>query len=134
MIVFITTRGHGYTVDPLHDGSFDFDVPKVRTATYEALFRARKVPSATYIFSDIERLTPAELHLAADLYRGFGEAGLTRLNDPAKVMSRFELLRALHRSGINPFNVHRADDDPRPARFPVILRRGFDHRLPELAL
>lgn len=130
MIVFITTRGHGYTIDPLVRGLFDFDLPKVRTANYEDLFRARNVPAATYVFTDIERLSPAELHLAADLYRGFGEAGLVRLNNPAAVLGRYELLRALHRNGFNPFNAYRADDQPRPARFPVILRQEFDHKRP----
>lgn len=134
MIVFITTRGHDYTVAPLMDGTFDFGVPKVRAVTYDKLFRARKTPSATYVFTDFERLSPAELRLAADLYQGFGEAGLRRLNDPARVMGRYQLLRALHRTGFNPFTAYRADDEPRPSRFPVFLRREFDHELPQRKL
>lgn len=130
MIVFITTRGHGDTVAPLVDGQFEFKTPKVGVATYDQLFRARKAAAATYIFSDIERLQPMELRLAADLYRALGEAGLTRLNNPAIAMSRYELLRALRRADFNPFDAYRAEDRPRPARFPVILRREFDHRPP----
>ena len=130
MIVFITTRGHGDTVAPLVNQQFGFKTPKVRIAAYDQLFRARKAAAATYIFSDIERLQPIELRLAADLYRALGEAGLARLNNPAIAMGRYELLRALRRADFNPFNAYRAEDQPRPARFPVILRREFDHRPP----
>jgi hypothetical protein len=131
MIVFVTTRGHSYTIAPLMYGTFDFGVPKVRAVAYDDLFRARKVPSATYVFTDFERLSSAELHLAAQLYRGLGETGLKLLNDPARVLGRYQLLRSLHRAGFNPFNAYRADDEPQPKRFPVILRREFDHQLPQ---
>ena len=130
MIVFITTPGHTATVAPLFDGRFDQKLPRVGVATYDQLFRARRLPAATYIFSDIERLYPWELRLASELYRAFGEAGLTRLNNPAIVKSRYELLRALYAAKYNPFNAYRADDLPRPERFPVILRREADHRPP----
>ena len=42
-------------------------------------------------------------------------------------MSRVELLRSLNAAGINPFDVMRADESPRPTRFPVFLRFEMDH-------
>jgi len=30
-------------------------------------------------------------------------------------------------SGINPFNIFRADEDPRPMQFPAFLRFEMDH-------
>jgi hypothetical protein len=134
MIVFITTRGHSNTVKSLFKRSFDFDLPLVRALSYDELFFARTVSSATYIFTDIERLSPPELQLAADLYRSLGELGFKRLNDPAFVLSRFALLRNLYQKGFNPFNAYRADDEPKPTRFPVILRREFDHDSPHRTL
>lgn len=130
MIVFVMTRGHEYTVAPLANRSFGFKLPEVRTASYDRLFRARKVSAATYVFCDIERLAPSELQLAGELYSALGEAGLVRLNNPAVAMGRYELLRSLHDAGFNPFNAYRAEEQPRPKRFPVILRREFDHDRP----
>ncbi|HEY3145326.1 MAG TPA: hypothetical protein VGJ75_03200 [Dongiaceae bacterium] len=134
MIVIITATGHEYALAPLAKGGYGFPVPPVRITTYERLLTARRVRRATYIFTDLDRLAPWELRLAADLYRRMREAKLTCLNNPARAMSRFELLRALHRAGVNPFDVYRADEQPRPKRFPVFLRPEDSHRVrkPEL--
>jgi hypothetical protein len=92
------------------------------------------VPRATYIFADLERLSSWELQLAATIHRRLTKRGMRCLNDPARAMTRFELLRTLHRAGINPFNVYRADEQPRPARFPVFLRDEDHHASPPPAL
>lgn len=130
MILFVTTRGHESTVLSLVRGKFGAKLPHVRVANYDKLFRAEKTLSATHVFTDFERLQPWELGLAADLYRSLGGIGIRRLNDPARVKSRYELLRALHHEGINPFQVYRAEDRPCPKRFPVFLRYEFDHGQP----
>jgi hypothetical protein len=127
MIILITTRGNGRTLDSLPNRTFGVATPDFRITHYERLFRAWRVPRATYIFGDLERLTPWELRVAADLYRSMTAAGLRCLNDPAKAMARVELLDALCRAGINPFSAMRADTQPRPARFPVFLRFEDDH-------
>jgi len=130
MIVFVTSRGHEYTVASLVGGKFGFPTPVVEVVSYERLLRTGRVRRATYVFTDIERLSPWELRAAADLFRALSDAGLRCLNDPARVKSRVELLRALHRAGINPFDVYRADEQPRPERFPVFLRFETDHGWP----
>ena len=127
MIVMITTRGNGYTLRTLAKGTFGVPVPTFRLTHYERLLRCWHVPRATYIFGDIERLAPWELRLAADLYRSMTEAGLRCLNDPARALSRLALLRGLHHADINPFNAYRADEQPRPERFPVFVRHEDDH-------
>jgi hypothetical protein len=134
MIVVITVRGHGYTFSTFGDGTFGFPAPTVRTMTYDRLWRARKVPRATYVFADLDRLANWELRLAADLYRRMREAKLTCLNNPARVMSRVELLQALYRAGLNPFDIYRADEHPQPKRFPVFLRTEDTHRSPKPTL
>jgi len=128
MIYVITARGHGYTLESFSNGTYGFAAPDLRMTTYEKLFLARWVPRATYIFTDIDRLAPWELRLAADLYRRMREVKLKCLNNPARAMSRFELLRTLYLAGLNPFNVYRADEHPRPERFPVFLRLEDMHR------
>lgn len=122
MIIVITVAGHAYTFKSFRDGTYGFPAPALRTMTYERLFFATRVPRATYIFTDLDRLAPWELRLAGDVYRRMRKAKLTCLNNPARAMSRMELLRALHRAGLNSFDVYRADEQPRPNRFPVFLR------------
>ena len=130
MIVAITTRGHGDTLASLTNGTFGFPLPKFAVASYDAMICAARVANATYIFTDLERLAPWELRAAGELYRALNERGLRCLNDPGRAMSRVELLRALNAVGINRFNVMRAEERPRPAQFPVLLRHEDDHWRP----
>jgi hypothetical protein len=127
VIVLITTRGNDYTLASLVEGTYGVPTPTFRTTHYERLLGAWRVPRATYVFADLERLAPWELRLAADLYRAMTAAGLRCLNNPARAMARVELLTALHNAGVNPFSVYRADTTPRPARFPVFIRSENDH-------
>jgi hypothetical protein len=70
---------------------------------------------------------PWELRLAARLYGVLKQAGCKVLNDPARGMAKYQLLRTLNRAGINRFTTYRADDLPQPARFPVFVRTESDH-------
>jgi hypothetical protein len=130
MLVFITTRGHEMPLKALFAQSMGIPTPPVRVGTYDELFQVGQVRRGTFIFTDIERLYPWEARLAADMYRSLRSAGLQCLNDPARVLTRYELLRTLHREGINPFDVYRAEDRPRPKRFPVFVRDAQDHGVP----
>lgn len=127
MIVFITTPGHWTTFRSLVDGTFGFPTPQVSATEYHHLFRARTVPRATYVFADIDRLSAWELRVACEFYGMLRSAGVRCLNNPARAKSRVELLRALYTAGLNPFNVYRADEQPRPARFPVFVRFEAGH-------
>jgi hypothetical protein len=130
MIVLLTAPWHSYTLRKLKPTEHRFPLPRIRFMNYERLYRSFVVPRATYIFADIERLSPLELRTAADHYRMLTEKGVRCLNDPARVLSRFELLRTLHAQGVNPFRAYRADDAPRPHRYPVFLRYEGDHGTP----
>lgn len=131
MIVFVTAFGDDYCLAGLKRWPFEADwLPVVGTTHYDRLFRADRLPRATYVFVDIDRLYPWERYLAAERHRTMTAAGLQCLNDPARVLDRYPLLRALARERINPFDVYRADDAPRPRRFPVFLRRESDHVQP----
>lgn len=134
MIFLVTAPGHHYTSRGLREWPFADDVPTVKATDYRKLFRHETVPRATYVFADIDRLYAWERPLAAEMFRAMVAAGLRCFNDPARVLTRYPLLRALHREGINPFNVYRADDAPRPERFPVFIRHESDHEWPHVAL
>jgi hypothetical protein len=128
VIILLACRGHTWTLDSMVKGTFGVPTPRIRAMSYDRLFRALTLPRATYLFGDIERLAPWELALAAEHFRLLKRKGCHCLNDPARAMSRVELLGALHEAGINPFSVYRADERPRPSRFPVFLRTENDHR------
>ena len=69
MIVYITTRGHSRTLRSLIRRTFGFPTPHMVLLSYERLLNARRMPRATYIFADLERLAPWELRLAAELFK-----------------------------------------------------------------
>jgi hypothetical protein len=125
MIFFVTTASHMYTFPPV--ARFP-DAPKIRCVSYDRLFRSRRVPAGTWIFTDFDRLSFWELELASRVYRRLRDAGLTVLNDPAVACQRFSLLRRLHRQGFNRFAVWSIEEGEWPDRYPVFLRAQSAHR------
>ena len=132
MLRFLTTRGHEYTVKNLVNGTMEGEkVPPCTVESYDGFLRRNEVEAGTYIFTDIERLTPWELRVAAEAYGVLAGDGRCRvLNNPARVMARFELLRSLQAAGINNFEVIRADEHRWPERYPVFVRHEQDHGRP----
>ncbi|MEZ5831180.1 MAG: hypothetical protein R3D05_08360 [Dongiaceae bacterium] len=131
MLRFVATRSHRYTTWPLRR---IFGRSNVSVWHYDRLFRQHSLPAGTWVFTDHERLDPYELRLAAEIARLLRAGGAQLLNDPARVRCRVDLLRALHRAGINRFSAWRADEAPQPDRFPVFIRAECDHLLPHSGL
>jgi hypothetical protein len=125
MICFVATGAHSYTYK--HLLAFP-RVPEIEVWSYDRLFRARRLPRATWIFTDVDRLNFWELELAARVYRNIVSAGWPALNDPATVAQRFSLLRRLHRAGLNRFNAWSVEAEEWPERYPVFLRTRSAHR------
>jgi hypothetical protein len=132
MVRFLTTRGHEYTVRRLvRRDMCGAKVPPCSVKCYDRFLRQSQVPCGVYIFTDIERLTPWELRLTSAAYSTLAADSRCRvLNNPARVMSRYELLRNLREQGINEFEVIRADELRWPTRYPVFLRHEQDHGRP----
>jgi hypothetical protein len=97
---------------------------------YEDLTRTKRLPAGTYIFSDVERLSPAEAEVAAQVWEVLSSSGeqLCLLNHPTRSMRRYELLRMLYKRGSNKFNIYRLTELQTPQSFPVFLRGENDHR------
>ena len=123
MIIVITTASHGYTLKTLTEFS-----PNVRQASYPVIFRRRRLPRATYVFTDFDRLGVWQQELAAHLYRALRDAGCRVLNDPARAILRLPLIRRLYAEGINSFNAWPAEELSSVDRFPVFLRTRSAHR------
>jgi hypothetical protein len=132
MLRFLTTRGHEYTVKHLTDAKMEgASVPPCAVENYDEFLRKKATPCGVYIFTDMERMTPWELRVASEAYEVLAKDGRCKvLNNPARIMCRYELLRNLREEGINEFDVIRADERRWPERYPVFLRHEQDHGRP----
>lgn len=131
MIVFVVTSGHSYT----HQAVVGADPGlSVEFLFYGDMAKLKALPRATYIFGDMDRLPTEVLRIAGKLYRQLKDQGLRVLNDPARVLSRYGLLRRLNDAGLNDFNAYRAEEGTPDCRWPAFLRTDGDHitPLPEL--
>jgi hypothetical protein len=124
MIRLVTTRGHDYTVAHVRR---DRRAPALQVIDYDRLIRSRRFPRVPHVFTDLDRLPAFDLELAAIIHHRLRSRRIPVYNDPARVKTRFALLRALHASGVNVFNAYRLDEGLRPERYPVFLRRESGH-------
>jgi len=102
----------------------------IRTIWYETLRYRTGLPGGAYLFCNQEMLESRQFERAGRLAAVIREhaPAAPLLNDPRRVMRRYELNRALFCAGINSFDVYRADEHRTPSRWPVFVRREMDHR------
>lgn len=133
MIIFVNNDFHTYTHEDLKSVS---KLPKLKIISYSSLLRQKNFARGTYVFTDRERMDQWELRIYSKLYAHLKNSGTGYrvLNNPAKTMNRLELLRMLYRENINDFNVYMVSERQRPERYPVFIRRAFDHRSPLTSL
>jgi hypothetical protein len=128
VIYFVTTSGHGYTIERHLEAWGRELAGRVQPMSYRQLLSTRRHPRGLYLLTDIERLGRRISEQAAVLYRRLRSDGSIVLNDPAQVRKRADLLRTLHSAGINRFRAFRATDALDDLRYPVFLRCADDHR------
>lgn len=121
MVIYLSRWDHAYTVKSLRREKL------FKPMSYDEAFQAKSLPSGTYIFTDLDRLGTWELELAAVVYRVLKEAGAQVINDPAKVRTRYSLLKTLYLEGVNTFQVYRPSLGEWPERYPVFVRRDHFH-------
>jgi hypothetical protein len=124
LIFFVVTPEHPYTFDAV---LAEAPKTKPRVITYDEIFRRAPPALATYVFTDLDRLPRWRVREAALLCRRLRDGGARVLNDPARMRSRYGLLRGLHLKGLNRFNAWRVEDEALPERWPVFLRAEGDH-------
>ena len=127
MICLLVTQAHRYTIDGFLLGWARPLARRVTVATYESLARRDALRAASFIFTDLERLSPRQSERVERLAARVAGAGARVLNRPDRVLRRFDLLRALHDAGRNPFNAYPVDGPPPPCRFPVFVREANAH-------
>ena len=132
MIRYICSRQHLYTLEQFVVSWLPDLASRFQVIPYESIPSGVPARPGTYIFSDLERLTPRGIQLAVTFRRSLDTLGeqVRVLNDPTRVLRRYDLLRALHDAGINSFDACRVTEERRPRSWPVLLRREFDHAGP----
>ncbi len=132
MITYLVTERHAYTIQFYLKTLGKPLAGRFRVATYASLLLGEQKFEAhpgTYIFSDIERMTPMVARRAARAWNTISELGgdARILNHPTRSMRRYELLRTVYERGDNAFNVYRLVGGRRPRRWPVFIRQEHEH-------
>ena len=126
--LLVTNRGAHTFRDYLQDWAGDL-ASKLKLLIYEDYLRWPPEAPGTYIFSDLERLTDAQLAICRDfaeqLEKTFPKTLI--INHPKHALRRFDLLKTLHGAGINSFRAYRLLQGSIDVRFPVFLRSARDH-------
>jgi len=129
MLHFLVTSDHSYTMRDyfLHWGAAL--ASQVRILGYETMPWTREPLPGAWIFTDLERLRPAEFESACSFAQRLSAdpARWKVLNEPRKVLLRHALMRDLHAAGINDFRAFRLSDLPDDLRYPLFLRGENDH-------
>ncbi len=129
MIYFLVTREGAFGMEEYLASWGQPLAGRIQPITYDELPRFRRLPIGSYIFSDLDRLTPLGLEVAQRVWTALGRDRRSgaRLNHPTRVLRRYPLLRALAESGRNDFRVSRADEPLERLRFPVFVREENEH-------
>ena len=128
MIFYLTSEKHPYTMRDFLAGLGKPLADIVRVCDYSEFLLIRRLPArATYVFSDVDRLSGSQSVRIFDRWKRLENAGATLLNHPLRVFRRYDLLRWAHENGINSFDSYMVVEHRKPKRFPVFIRRAFDH-------
>ena len=93
----------------------------IRVLSYDELWG--RLPFATYVFTDLERLSEKRTHAAHRVWKRLTDAGLRVWNRPGTSMCRYDLQKSL----ANDFDVYRPGEDVGSVRYPVFLRDEMGH-------
>jgi hypothetical protein len=130
MIHFLVTADHDYTLTEFFGHWGSKLRQQVRIVHYESRPWGRVAPPGTWVFTDLERLTPVELAAAQSFFQRL-ETDRSRwrpLNNPTRALRRHDLLRALAARNINKFQAYSAAELPGTVRFPVFIRSESNHK------
>lgn len=129
---WVTTRVGQHTIGEGMAVVEGFDTSWVRPWTINGVARAvldGPLPAGLWLFSDLERFTPAQLALAHMVGRQLVRRPWRYrvLNPPHRVLRRLELLQRLHAEGINDFRAWSVQDAPDDIRLPAFVRQANEH-------
>jgi hypothetical protein len=129
MIIFLVERDHAQTLRAVARSRL---AGNVKVHSFEWALQQKRLPRATYVFTDMERMDVWQQTVLAKLFIHIQQAGpgYRALNNPAAIGDRGALLRKLHDEGLNDFNAYRVTENRWPERYPVFVRRMSMHTKP----
>ena len=128
MIHFVVNRAGAFLIDDFIELHAPSLAPHVTSLPYEDLPARTSLSSGTYVFTALDQLTVSGMRLVRELVAQLRDSSGSRvLNDPDRVLLRFELLSALHRAGLNSHGVAHATDPAPNVIFPVFVREESQH-------
>lgn len=129
MIHFLVTSDHPYTLTSFFEHWGSSLRQQVRIVHYESRSWVRATPPGTWVFTDLERLSPTELSEAQGLFQRLStdRSRWQAINDPGKALRRHDLLKTLADRGVNTFRAYSADELPDTLRYPVFVRVEDNH-------
>lgn len=129
MIIYVAPRGEAFTLTNWLEVRGGALRDRIRLKTYEELEGARRLEAGAWIFSGLDRVTPAQRQLAELAWTALESAGPAArpLNRPGRVLLRAPLLEALHRSGVNRFKAVPPSQRLTDLSFPVFVRERDAH-------
>ncbi len=131
MIAYIVTRDGAHAVREPPGFTIGPAAGHIEIVSYERAVLRSEWQAGAVVFSDLERFYSTQFREVTALHRRLAATGrVALLNSPSRTLGRYALLRRLREDGINSFDVYRADEQRRPARFPVFLHGERDHRGP----
>jgi len=133
MIHYLATAGFRVTVRNFLDD--EAGIPwreRIQVHAYEAMRHDDDgLPGGTWVFSDVDRLSSGATIRAARLAMVLAERSDVRIvNHPVRSMRRYELIRWLRETGVNPYDAVSLTESRWPSRYPVFLRRDDGHEGP----
>ena len=126
MLVYCVTTRHPYPMYRFIETWGKSIESEVRIVAYEDLRNFDEPPNATWVFSDLERISSEQHSDATKLAADLEERGRRVLNHPGKVLRRFDLLQTLQARGINKYAVYSVREPVN--QFPAFIRARNDHR------
>lgn len=97
---------------------------------YETALQRSSWPRGVYLLTCTDGMEPAQMALAKAIYAALKDRReeCAVLNQPGRVLGRYDLLKSLRAKGINDFDVYRLHELPPDLRFPVFIRYERFHR------
>jgi hypothetical protein len=132
MIYLLVTQRGAHTLHAYLQDWAGREAQKLSVLLYDDFPQYPALSCGTYVFTDLERLTNAQLALICDFAERLTAhfPSVRIINHPQHALRRFDLLEALHAAGINKFRAYPAVHIPENINFPVFIRFAREHTGP----
>jgi hypothetical protein len=129
MISFWVTRDGSFGIRTYGQNRGRAIAGRFQTRLYDDIGEVTELSAGTQVFAAVDQLTAPQREIVAVLWEAHARAvpGAVRLNDPRRVLRRFDLLTELHARGINSYRVFAATAAGEVRGFPVFVRERDSH-------